>query len=94
MEHKVFVLLIANVTPWFAAVQDANTQIADQVQIRLISKLFKCISRVLKKLNRHFNGTIISTSFAPLLFGWLAIFYSKLNKLPSSSLLKSLKTLA
>ena len=74
--------------------QDAKTQIADQVQIRLMSKLIKCISRVLKKLNILFNSTVISTSFASLLFGWLAIFYSKLNKLPSPSLVKSLKTLA
>ena len=31
--------------------------------MRLISQLIKAISRVLHKLRKYFNGTVISTSF-------------------------------
>ena len=40
-------------------------QFVDQVRIKLISQLINGISRVLQKLLRYFNGTIISTSFVP-----------------------------
>ena len=39
------------------------TQSLDLVKIRLTSQLIKGISRVLQKLIKYFNGTIISTSF-------------------------------
>ena len=35
----------------------------DHVKIRLTSQLINSISRVLQKLLKYFNGTIISTSF-------------------------------
>ena len=38
-----------------------------QVRIRLIWQLISDISRVLQKLLKYFNGTIISTSFVPIL---------------------------
>ena len=37
----------------------------DQVKMRLISQLIKDISRVLQKLLKYCNDTIISISFAP-----------------------------
>ena len=36
------------------------TKFADQVRIRLILQLIKGISRVLQKLLKYFNGTVIS----------------------------------
>ena len=39
----------------------------DQVRSRLISQLIKGISKVLQKLFRCFNGTIVLTFFIPLL---------------------------
>ena len=39
------------------------TQALDHVKIRLTSQLISGISRVLQKLLKYFNGTIISTSF-------------------------------
>ena len=38
-----------------------------QVRIRLIWQLISDISRVLQKLLKYFNDTIISTSFVPIL---------------------------
>ena len=39
---------------------------SDQIKIRLISQLIKGISRVVQKLLKYFNGTIIPTFFVPL----------------------------
>ena len=39
---------------------------SDQVKKRLISQLIKSISRVLQKLLKYFNDTIISTFFVTL----------------------------
>ena len=41
------------------------TQFAGQVKIRLTSQLIKGISRVLQKILKYFNGTIISTFYVP-----------------------------
>ena len=38
---------------------------ADQVRIRLISQIINGIWRVLKKLLKHLNGTLILTFFVP-----------------------------
>ena len=38
-------------------------QVGGHVKIRLTSQLINGISRVLQKLLKYFNGTIISTSF-------------------------------
>ena len=56
---------IANAVPWPAAALD-TTQFADQAKMRIISELINCILRVLQKLLKYFNGTIILTSFVPL----------------------------
>ena len=42
------------------------TQFADQVRMRLILQSIIRISRVLQKLIKYFNGTIILTAFPPL----------------------------
>ena len=39
------------------------TQVGDHLKIRLTSQLINSISRVLQKLLKYFNSTIISTSF-------------------------------
>ena len=52
----------------------------DHVKKRLISQLINDISRVLQKLLKYFNGTIISTSFVfPLLGVFPVIFTLDLN---------------
>ena len=56
---------IANAVAWPAAALDI-TQFADQVKMRIISQLINCILRVLQKLLKYFNGTIILTAFVPL----------------------------
>ena len=56
-------LAFANVGNWFATVLATTKQFYFQVRIRLISQLIGGISRVLQKLLRYFDGTIISTSF-------------------------------
>ena len=59
-------------------------QFADQVNIRLISQLTNGISRVLQKLLRYFNGTIISTSFVssfPVCSVIFCLILFKLNKI-------------
>ena len=76
----IFVSVIENVAPWFATSVETITQFADQVKIRLISQLVKGISRVLQKLPKYFNGTIISTSFVPSFSVWPVIFSLKLNE--------------
>ena len=60
-----FVSVIENVVPWFALSVATIMHILDQFRSRLISKLMKCISGILQKLLRYFNGTIISTLFVP-----------------------------
>ena len=45
------------------------TQFLDQGKIRLTSQLINSISRVLQKLLKYFNGTIISTSLVLLSAG-------------------------
>ena len=60
-------LAFANVGNWFATVLATTKQFYFQVRIRLISQLIGGISRVLQKLLRHFDGTIISTSFMSLI---------------------------
>ena len=46
-----------------APVELVITQVDDHVKMRLTSQLINGISRVLQKLLKYFNGTIISTSF-------------------------------
>ena len=55
--------------------------------MRLTSQLINGISRVLQKLLRYFNGTIISTSFAfPAAGVFPAIFILGLNDSESAKL--------
>ena len=66
------------------------TQSGDQVKIKLNSQLIKGILRVLQKLLKYFNGTIISTlSILPLSLVLRAIFVLKLNESVTLSPLKS-----
>ena len=59
--------------------------------MRLISQLIKGISRVLQKLLKYFNGTIISTSFVLLSAGvFPIIFILDLNDLEAVKLSLSL----
>ena len=48
---------------------------SDQVKMRLISQSIKSISRVLQKLLKYFNGTIISTSFLPVTASVLPVIF-------------------
>ena len=60
-EKCSFVLVISNVP---IPEELVITQVDDHVKIKLTLQLIKGISRVLQKLLRYFNGTIISTSFS------------------------------
>ena len=56
------------------------TQVDDHVKKRLTSQLITGISRVLQKLFKYFNGTIILTSFVlPPAEVFLVIFTLDLN---------------
>ena len=57
-----FASVIVNVVAWFAAALDIK-QLAEHVKMRLISQLINGISRILQKLLKYFNGTIILTLF-------------------------------
>ena len=62
-------------------------KVDDHVKIKLTSQLIKGISRVLQKLLKYFNGTIISTSFSLLLLGvFPVIFILNLNYSESARL--------
>ena len=65
----------------FFKVPTIKKQLFDQVNIRLISQLINGTSSVLQKLLRYFKETIISTSFAQLLFVSPVIFCLNLNEL-------------
>ena len=66
------------------------TQFADHVKISSTSQLIKDISRVLQKLLKYFNRTIISTlSILPSLPVLPVIFVLKLNKSVALAPLKS-----
>ena len=52
------------------------TQIDDHVKKRLTSWLINGISRVLKKLLKNFNGTIILTSFVLPPAGVLSVIFT------------------
>ena len=68
-------------TPWSTTSVYTVTQFVDQVEIRLTSQLIKSISRVLQKLLKYFNGTIISTlSIFPPLLVWPGFFALELNE--------------
>ena len=69
-----------NVGIWLVTSVEIITQPADHVKIRSNSQLIKSNSRVLQKLLRYFNGTIISTSIIPSLLVWPVIFVLKLNE--------------
>ena len=63
------------------------TQSLDQVKIRLTSQLINGISRVLQKLLKYFNDTIIWTSFVlPAAGAFPAIFTLDLNDSESAML--------
>ena len=51
------------------------TQVDDHVKMRLTSQLINGFSRVLQKLLRYFNGTIISTSFSLPIAGLFSVIF-------------------
>ena len=55
-------------------------QFVDQVRIRLISQLLNDISKVLQKLMKYFNGTIILIFFVPSFSVLPIIFVLNLNE--------------
>ena len=68
-----FVSVILNVP---APLELVITQVDDRVENKLTSQLINGISRVLQKLLKCFNGTIISTSFSlPAAGVFLVIFF-------------------
>ena len=77
-ETQSFVSAISNLR---AAVESVRTQVDNHVKIRLTSQLINDISRVLQKLLKCFNGTVISTSFVlplevfPIIFALFLLFY-------------------
>ena len=52
------------------------TQVDDHVKKRLTSQLINGISRVLQKLLKYFNGTIILTSFVLPPAGMLRVIFT------------------
>ena len=50
-------------------------QVDNHVKMKLISQLIKGISRVLQKLLKYFNGTVISTIFLLPAAGFSCYFY-------------------
>ena len=74
MSWSSFVSVIVNVGIWLLIGASIIKQFADKVRIRLISQLINGISRVLQKILKYCNGTIILTSFVPLLPILSAIF--------------------
>ena len=90
LEQKVclllftFVSVIANLP---APVELVITQVDDHVKMRLTSQLIKGISRVLQKLLKYFNGTVISTYFSlPAAGVFPVIFILDLNDSKSARL--------
>ena len=76
----VWYLVCCNVGIWLLTGSFILKQFADQVRIRLILQLINSISRVLQKLLRYFNSTIILTSFVPPLPDLPTIFVLNLNE--------------
>ena len=64
--EQSFVSVIANVP---SSLKLVIKQCLDHFKIRLTSQLINGISRVLQKLLKYFNGTIISASFVLPLLG-------------------------
>ena len=64
------------------------TQFADLVRISSISQSIKGISRVIRKLLKYFNGTIISTLIISLLLVWPVILFLKLSESVTLAVLK------
>ena len=71
------VLFIANDAFWFALLGYSRNHNTNYWPSQ--SKI-KGISRILQRLRKYFNGTIISTLFVPLSPVWRVIFTLKLNE--------------
>ena len=89
LEHKVFLSVIENVVAWASTSVAIITQFSDQFVSRVISLLIKGISRVLQKLLRYFECTIISRFFVPLSLVWPVSLSLRLNE---SVILASVKS--
>ena len=62
-----FVSVIVNVGTWPSIALFIIKYFADKVRIRLLLQLSNGISRVLQKLLKYFTGTLVLTSFPPLI---------------------------
>ena len=67
---------VSVITNFPAPVELVITQSLDQAKSRLTSQLIKGISRVLHKLLKYFNGTIISTSFVLFAAGVFPVIFT------------------
>ena len=56
-------------------VAEEITHVGDHVKIRLTSQLINSILRVLQKLLKYFNGTIVSISFVFLSAGFFPVIF-------------------
>ena len=84
LERKVFLSFIANFP---SPVELVITQAHDHVKVILSSQLINGISRVLRKLLKYSNDTIISTSFVlPSAREFPVIFTLDWNDLESANL--------
>ena len=59
------------------------TQFPEQFKSRVTSQFINCVSRVLQKLLKYFNGTTIFTFAVPGLLVLSVIFYLNLSDLES-----------
>ena len=81
LEHKVLYQLSQMLLLDLQQYWSYLTYFSDQVRLRLISQLIKGISRVLQKLLRYFNSSLISTCFVLSLPAWSVVFCLYLNDL-------------
>ena len=73
---KSFVSIIAK---FVALLPSEFTQFSDQVRIILMSQLINCISRVLQKLQKYFNGAAIFAFIIPAVLVFSRNFHLNLN---------------
>ena len=77
---QVFVPVIVNVGYWPTVGSSVMKHLAGQVRIRLNSQSINSISRVLQKLLKCFNGTLVLTFFIPSFSILLVVFILNLKK--------------
>ena len=76
----MFASVTVNVGSWLSIRLSIIKNLLDQVKIRLTSQSINGIFRVLQKLLKYFNGTLILTFFVPSFSVLSAIFALNLNE--------------